>query len=100
MTGLGIAIRVIHLGASLLLAGLFAFLLLVARPALQARKAEGPLALARFDIILLRLAGWSLLVLACTALLGLSVQLAIVTGRPLLQALERGSGWSMLTGST
>ena len=61
MTGLGIAIRIIHLGASLLLAGLFAFLLLVARPALQARKAEGPLALAPFDTTLLRLAGWSLL---------------------------------------
>ena len=99
MTGLGIATRVIHLGASLVLAGLFTFLLLVARPALQARKAEGPLALAPFDIALLRLAGRSLLVLACTALLGLWVQLAIVTGRPLLQALEPGTVWSMLSGT-
>ena len=97
MTGLGIAIHVIHLGTSLLLAGLFTFLLLVARPALQARKAEGPLALAQFDSILLRLAGWSLLVLACTAVLGLWVQLATVTGRPLLQALEPDLVWGMLT---
>jgi putative copper resistance protein D len=99
MTGLGIAIRIIHLGASLLLTGLFAFLLLVARPALQARKAEGPLTLAPFDSTLLRLAGWSLLVLACTALLGLWVQLATVSGRPLLQSLEPGIVWSMLTGT-
>jgi putative copper resistance protein D len=99
MTGLGIPIRVIHLGASLVLAGLFTFLLLVARPALQARKADGPLALAQFDTTLLRLAGWSLLVLACTALLGLWVQLAVVSGRPLLQALGPDVLWSMLTGT-
>jgi putative copper export protein/peroxiredoxin/mono/diheme cytochrome c family protein len=99
MTGLSIAIRIIHLGASLVLAGLFTFLLLVARPALQARKSEGPLALAPFDATLLRLAGWSLLVMACTALLGLWVQLAIVTGRPLLQAFTPDIIWSMLTGT-
>jgi putative copper resistance protein D len=97
MTGLNIAIRILHLGTSLVLAGLFTFLLLVARPALQARKSESPLALAQFDINLLRLAGWSLLALACTALLGLWGQLAVVTGRPPLQALAPDSVWSMLS---
>jgi hypothetical protein len=41
MTGLSIAIRVVHLGASLFLVGLFTFLLGVARPAFRTEKAEG-----------------------------------------------------------
>src|SRR5687768_12200085 len=97
MTGLNIAIRILHLCTSLVLACLFTFLLLVARPALHARKSDSSLALAQFDINLLRLAGWSLLVLACTALLGLWGQLAVVTGRPPLQALAPDSVWSMLS---
>jgi hypothetical protein len=42
MTGLGLAIRFVHLGASLFLAGFFTFLLLVARPAFQS-EGGGPI---------------------------------------------------------
>jgi putative copper export protein/mono/diheme cytochrome c family protein/peroxiredoxin len=99
MTGLNIAIRSVHLGASLFLAGLFTFLLLVARPAFQAEKAEGASAFGPFDANVLRMAGWSISVLLLTGLLGLWVQLATVTGRPLWQALTPDALWSLL-GST
>ena len=97
MTGLSIAIRIIHLGASLFLVGLFTFLLLVVRAAYQAGKPEGQSALEHFDVSLLRLAGWSLLVMFLTALLGLWVQLATVTGRPLSRAPAPDVVWSLLT---
>jgi copper resistance protein D len=99
MTDLSIAIRVIHLVASLMLTGLFTFLLLVARPAFQAGKSEDRSALNRFDLSLLRLACYSLLVLLTTGLLGLWVQLATVTDRPLFQALAPEALWNMLTGT-
>jgi copper resistance protein D len=96
MTSLSIAIRFVHLGASLFLAGLFTFLLLVARPAFQAEKAEGASNFGPFDANVLRLAGWSLLVLFLTGLLGLWVQLATVTGRPIWHAPTPDAGWSLL----
>ncbi len=97
MIGLGIAVRTLHLGASLALAGLFTFLLLVARPAFQVGKRDLRSAPEHFDAGLLRLAGWSLVVLFLTALLGFWVQLATATGRPLLQALAPDTTWSLLT---
>jgi copper resistance protein D len=96
MTGFSIAIRSVHLGASLFLAGLFCFLLLVARPAFQAEKAEGASGFGPFDANVLRLARWSLLVLFLTGLLGLWVQLATVTGRPVWHAPTPDAGWSLL----
>jgi putative copper export protein/mono/diheme cytochrome c family protein/peroxiredoxin len=96
MTGLGMAIRALHLGSSLTLAGLFAFLLLVARPAFQAGKGDAGSTLERFDARLLRLAGWSLLVMFLTALLAFWVQMATATGRPLLQAISPDAAWSLL----
>lgn len=97
MIGLSIAVRTLHLGASLALAGLFSFLLLVARPAFQVGKGDLRSAPERFDAGLLRLSGWSLVVLFLTALLGLWVQLATATGHPLLQALAPDTAWSLLT---
>jgi len=96
MTGISIAIRSVQLGASLVLAGCFIFLLLVARPAFQHAKAEGLLAFACFDARVLRIAGWSLLLLLITGLFGLWVQLALVTGLPLWQALSPDTLWSLL----
>lgn len=96
MTGLSIAIRCVHLGASLFLVGLFSFLLLVVRPAFQGEKTEGASALGPFDANVLRLAGWSIMVLLLTGLLGLWVQLATVTGRPLWHALTPDALWSLL----
>jgi putative copper export protein/mono/diheme cytochrome c family protein/peroxiredoxin len=96
MIGLSIAVRVVHLSASLFLTGLFIFLLLVARPAFRAEKAEGLSAFGVFDASLLHLAGWSLLVLLLSGLLGLWVQLATVTGRSLSQTLTPDALWSLL----
>jgi putative copper export protein/mono/diheme cytochrome c family protein/peroxiredoxin len=87
VTSLAIGIRVAHLGASMLLVGAFAFLILVIWPASRAVKSERPTLLAHFDRLTLCLAGWSLLVMLATMLLGLWVQLATVTDQPLLEAL-------------
>jgi copper resistance protein D len=97
MIGVSTAVRSAQLGASLLLAGCFVFLLAVARPAFQVAKGEGPSPFGPYDARVLRLAGWSLLVLVITGLLGLGVQLATVTGLPLWQALTPESLWNLLT---
>jgi putative copper export protein/mono/diheme cytochrome c family protein/peroxiredoxin len=99
MIGVSIAIRSAQLGASLLLAGGFIFLLVVARPAFQVAKGEGPSAFERFDARVLHIAWWSLLALFTTGLLGLWLQLATVTGLPWLQALTPDSLWSLLSGT-
>jgi copper resistance protein D len=96
MTGLSIAIRSIHLGAALFLVGLFTFLLVVARPAFQVAKAESPSAFEPFDARVLRLAGWTILVLLLAGLLGFCVQLVTVTGLPWWQALTPDALWSLL----
>jgi putative copper resistance protein D len=96
MTGLSMAIRTLHLGSSLFLAGLFTFLLVVARPAFHASKGEEAAAFRAFDVQVLWLAAWSLLVLVLTGLLGLWVQLATVTNRPLGQAFTPEALWSLL----
>jgi putative copper export protein/mono/diheme cytochrome c family protein/peroxiredoxin len=97
MIGISIAIRSAQLGASLLLAGCFIFLLAVARPAFRVAKGEGPAPFGPYDARVLRIAGWSLLVLVITGLLGLLMQLATVTGLPLWQALTSDSLWNLLT---
>jgi putative copper export protein/mono/diheme cytochrome c family protein/peroxiredoxin len=96
MTGVSIVIRSVQLGASLLLAGGFIFLLLIARPAFQRAKVEGPSVFGPFDARVLRIAWWSLLVLLMTGLLGLWVQLATVTGQPLWHAPTPDALWSLL----
>jgi putative copper export protein/mono/diheme cytochrome c family protein/peroxiredoxin len=99
MTGLAIVIRVIHLGASLVLVGTFSFLVLVVRPATRTEKSENQSAFEHFDRLLLQLAGWSLAIVLTSGLLGLWVQLATVTNRPLFQALTREGFWKLLTGT-
>src|SRR5262245_38067448 len=97
MIGVSTAVRSAQLGASLLLAGCFVFLLAVARPAFQVAKGEEPSAFGPYDARVLRIAGWSLLVLVITGLLGLGTQLATVTGLPLWQALTPERLWNLLT---
>lgn len=97
MTGLAISIRSVHLGALTLLIGAFAFLFLVARPAFKRGGAETSPDFERFDRLLIRLAGWSLLVALVSGLVWLWVQAAIVTGRPLAQALTLDTLGSVLT---
>lgn len=99
MTGLTIAVRVVHLGASLLLVGAFTFLLLVVRPAHRTGKSDYHTGLDHFDRRLLQVASWSLVVMLVSALFGLWIQLATATGRPLLQALTVADLWNLLTGT-
>lgn len=99
MTGLTIAIRVVHLGASLLLAGTFTFLLLVVYPASRTAKAEATTDGDEINGALLRVASWCLLVMLISGTLGLWFQLATATGRSLLQALTIEDLWSILTGT-
>ncbi len=97
MNGLAIVIRSVHLAALTLVVGSFAFLLLVARPAFKKGGPEGGSTFALFDQLLLRLARWSLLVTLVSALMWLGIQTAIVTGRPLIQALTLGTITPLLT---
>jgi putative copper export protein/mono/diheme cytochrome c family protein/peroxiredoxin len=99
MTGLTIAIRTVHLGASLLLAGVFTFLLLVVHPASRTAKAEARASSDHLDGVLLRLATGCLLVMLISGALGLWFQLATATGRPPLQALAVADLWNILTGT-
>ncbi len=89
--------RFVHLGSVTLLVGVFAFLLLVARPAF--RKSEDPEdeEFARFDQLLLRVIAWDLLVAAGSALLWLAVQAATMSGRVFWQALTPAIVGSVLT---
>jgi putative copper resistance protein D len=89
--------RFVHLGSITLLIGVFAFLVLVARPAFQ--KAEDPEGeeFARFDRMLLGLVAWDLLVAIASAVLWLAVQAASMSGRAFWQALAPGIVWSVLT---
>ena len=99
MTAVTIVIRAVHLGASLFLVGIFAFLLLVARPAFHRSGPGSWPAFDRFDRLLLRLARWSLLGMLGSGLLALWIQLSTVTGLPLLQALSPESLGGILTGT-
>jgi len=87
VTGFAIAVRFVHLGALTFLIGGFAFLLLVARPAFKHAGLDRSTDFERLDRLLLRLLGWSALVAVGSALLWLGVQVIVVSGRPLGEAL-------------
>jgi putative copper resistance protein D len=77
--GLAIVLRVLHLVAAIALVGSCTFALLVVRPVLcQAGHGDWP-AWPHFDRLLRRVAGWSLMGLMSTAVLGLWEQFALVT---------------------
>jgi putative copper resistance protein D len=92
-------IRVVHLGAGLALVGSFAFPLLVARPAFQEGEQAHWQAGAHFECSLRRMGIWSLVGLVGSGLLGLWVQLALVTDRSLLTAPSFEALHQFLTGT-
>jgi putative copper resistance protein D len=96
MTGLTVIIRFVHLGALTLLLGAFAFLILVARPALRRVDESLRPEFERFDRVIFRLAGWSLLVAFVSALLWLGVQTMVMSGQPLRRALTLDTLGSVL----
>jgi len=99
VTGLLIGVRFVHLGALTLLIGVFAFLLLVARPAFRRADASRTPDFERFDRLLLALAEGSLLIAFASALAWLGLQAATASGRPLGEALTIETIGSVLTGT-
>jgi len=92
-----ISLRALHLGALALLVGALAFLLLVARPAFKQGGPERRSAFEDLDRLLIRLSLWSLLIALGSGTLWLWAQAAIVTGKPLRQALTADLLASVLT---
>ncbi|MCI0483239.1 MAG: copper homeostasis membrane protein CopD [candidate division NC10 bacterium] len=99
MTGLLAFIRAVHLGALVLLMGVFAFLLLVARPAFRKADPQRTPDLERFDRLLLTIGKWSLLATFVSALLWLGLQAALASGQPLTQALNLDTLSGLLSGT-
>jgi len=79
--------RVVHIGSLALLVGLFAFLLLVARPAFRHAESQGGDGAGAFERRLIRLARWALVAAVVSALGWLGAQAALVSGQPLVHAL-------------
>jgi copper resistance protein D len=99
MTILTMGIRVVQLMASVCLVGVLAFLLAVARPAFTMGGSATWAVWRRIDRLLLRLGRWSLLGLCGFGLLGLWVQLTLITGRSWVQALTVDILSGFLTGT-
>jgi putative copper resistance protein D len=95
MIGAAIAVRLIHVAATVLLVGGLAFPVLVVRRPLPPKFDAADV--AAFDRLLRRLTGWALLVAFATGVLGLWLQLSTATGRPWLQALTGADLWTLLT---
>jgi putative copper resistance protein D len=85
--GLATTVRFVHLAAMILLTGAVAFAFLVARPAFRRASGEVSADADRLDRVNLRLALGAVAVAFASALAWLGVQVAIVSGRPLGQAL-------------
>lgn len=90
---LAVVVRFIHYGAVTLLLGAFAFLLFVARPAFK--RAEGifhvQAARERFDLTVIRIAGWGVIVALLSGFAWLWLQAALVSGQTLGEALTSGA---------
>ncbi|MGH7416483.1 MAG: hypothetical protein ACREKB_01735 [Candidatus Rokuibacteriota bacterium] len=82
MTTLGLVVRCLHLAASVQLVGAFVFLLAIARPAFARAGPPARDVATALDRRLVHLAGWMLAMAILTALAGLALYAASVTGAP------------------
>lgn len=87
MDTLAAGVRLVHLGSACLLTGVFAFLLLVGRPAARAAGAQALDALHALDRRLLALALWALGAVLGSGLLDLARQAQVATGAGLGESL-------------
>lgn len=87
MTGLIIAVRFLHVTASLLPLGVFAFVCMVGRPAAEKSGANARAAFADFEQTLWRMLAWSLLLVFVTSLVGLVLQALVMTGLSAAESL-------------
>ncbi len=88
MAGLASAVRFLHLAASILAFGVFAFLCLIAYPAARRAGLAARTRLAHFQQNQWRIFAFSLAAIFATGLLGFVLQAAIMAGRPAMQALQ------------
>ena len=88
MDGLRIALRIVHFAAAVVLAGEFAFVLCVARPALRAC-ADAASAWLDLRQRLLSVAAWCLVLALVSGVLWFFVQAAAMSGANLVDAFDR-----------
>ncbi|HET7681504.1 MAG TPA: CopD family protein [Xanthobacteraceae bacterium] len=88
MPDVSIAVRFLHLAASLLPLGIFAFVCLIGRPALEKAGEAARAPFAAFEHRLWRMLTGSLVVVFVTGLAGFVLQAAVMTGLPPVQSLE------------
>ena len=102
MAELTIAVRFLHLAASMLPLGIFAFLCLIGGPA--AKKAAAQAHFTGFEQSQWRILAWCLAVIFVSGVAGYTLQASVMTGRPLAQAItldtlsavlatQYGKGW-------
>jgi copper resistance protein D len=99
LVGAASFIRFVHLAALMPLVGVFAFRLLVSRPALKQSGPEGGREFEGFDRSQIRLAEGSLWIALLSALVALWIQSASITGLSLPRALDPGVVGEVLAGT-
>jgi putative copper resistance protein D len=87
MPEISIAVRFLHLTASLLPLGIFAFVCLIGRPAAEKAGNAARLHFAAFEQNLWRILAWSLAATFVTGLAGFVLQASVMTGLPAAQTL-------------
>jgi putative copper resistance protein D len=87
MAELTIAVRFLHLAASMLPLGIFAFVCLLGKPAAAKAGAGAQPLFADYERRLWRILAWSLSVIFVTGLAGFALQAAVMTGLPVAQSL-------------
>jgi copper resistance protein D len=99
MNGLEVSVRFIHLASVLLLVGVFAFDLLVGRPAWRTVGAETSLDFQSFFKAQIQIARASLLLALGTAVLGLLIKVVTATGLSLSESFQLSTIIDVLTGT-
>lgn len=87
MTEAAIAVRFLHLAASILALGIFTFICLIARPAVRRAGGATEAVYARFRRRQWRILAAAVGVIFVSGVVGLMLQAAVMSGRPLGQAL-------------
>ncbi len=97
MNELTVAVRFLHLTASMLLLGIFAFLCWIAHPAVRRAGAAACAHFPQFQQSLWRISAWSLAVVFATDLAGFALEAAAMVGLPAAQALTVNTLSAVLT---
>lgn len=91
MIELTVAVRLVHLAASMLVLGIFAFLCLIARPAMEHAGTPAHAPFSGFQQNLVRIAAYALAVVFLSGVAAFWLQTGVMTGRAPVQALTLDS---------